>query len=205
MFRQSLIAGKLRGMQVVKPPLKLYFDARLRFNAEKQIQIVFEKYEEETFSMVKEGQVLDNQTPISESPKLQELHSAALAANPTFLVKALTWANGGIDAVKDMTKNRPEFRKKLNSSFDVYEDLVESGNAKWLTDEQLTNYTVKYNKYFPQIVKNNIDNNRFVSLDNERWKYFEQNFIFFISTIARLTGGEIEIFAIDGQIIFQNK
>ncbi len=200
MFRQNIFMGKMMGMQAVKPPLKVYFDARLVFQ-DNGLWIIFENYSEKTFSMVKEdGKTIDNTTPISTYPKLQDIFNYALFENPGFILKSLVWANNGIPGVQEMKKNRPEFRKILDESFNVLDNLAEDGKAKWLTDKDMLDYTMPHNKYFNSIVQRNIDDGKFISLDNNRWNnYFEPNFVFFVSMIAELIDGEIESFGLDGE------
>ncbi|WP_425420282.1 hypothetical protein [Phaeodactylibacter xiamenensis] len=197
MFRQSVFFGPgMMGAKLYKTPVKLYFDTRLVFNKEGQILMNFENFHEESFTMVKANNMIN----IEPDPVLEPILMAAMAAEPGVVLKALVFMNGGIDALKEMKENRVNFRKELNENFEVYEQLVREGKARWLTDKDLQNYSHPSNKYFNSIIQKNIEDQKLISVDNNRWEeYFEPNFLYFFSEISSLVGGEIEAIAIDGE------
>lgn len=204
LFRHSIYYGTLRGMKVFKTPVKLYFDARLAFNEEGQIMVTFENFSEESFTMVKNGNEV-NISSLEEYPELSDLAGIAMAENAGFLLNALVFINGGVDALQQLSEQRVEFRRVLNESFSLYERIVAEGKAKWLSDEDLTNYTMPGNKYFGSIAQKNLADGKLVSVDNDRWEnYFEGNFLYFFDQIAEQVGGEIEAIALDGEVMPKN-
>lgn len=197
MFRQSVFYGPgMMGAKLYKTPVKLYFDTRLVFNAEGQILVNFENFHEESFTMLGANNIIN----LEPDPALETILMTAMAAEPGVVFKVLVFMNGGIDALKEMKKSRASFRKELNESFAIYEQLVKEGKALWLTDKELENYSHPSNKYFGSIVRKNIEDQKLISVDNNRWEtYFEPNFLYFFNEISSLVGGEIEAIAIDGE------
>ena len=123
----------------------------------------------------------------------------ALIMTKTIIGKVLIWANTTAEEQEEFYKKTAEYFNKQDEKIDVYNKLVNSGEAKWMDAEELQKYITENpspgSKYQLQWLENSvIPYELLVEISNKRWEkqireeYFDNLFI----TLSHYINGDIE-------------
>lgn len=219
-LKKGMTIGKaLMGFKYTKTPVILYFDALFSFNNSGELKVTFSNFKEESFIMVNKDadfEFLLN-WPEVELPIFEKKRSLEIAE--TGMGKFLVFANGfGLEKIEEI---RSEYLMKLTEEFQMYNEVVERGNAKWLTDQELEKYenptsdvkggplakwsNKKGNQLNSKIVGSLIEANKIVNVDNQTWNdFFQKTFDYYFKRIAKLIEGDISGIALNGILLYEN-
>lgn len=123
----------------------------------------------------------------------------ALIMTKTIIGKVLIWANTTAEEQEEFYKKTAEYFNKQDEKIDVYNKLVNSGEAKWMDAKELQKYITENpspgSKYQLQWLENSvIPSELLVGIGNKRWEkqireeYFDNLFI----TLSHYINGYIE-------------
>lgn len=199
-------AKGMMGAAFIGPPVILYFDAIFSFNNEGQIQVTFTNFNSTVYVAVDNAKNLNSYKDDGKQnlPADQVIMDEAttILATQTAVGKALLFANGGLNSLE--RNSRGEFRKNLNEQFEMYNNALKKGSVELIDKSNISEYTVKGNKYWPQQVDKFKTDNLVFSVDNYRWEnYFVLNFNYFFKEINNIVSGQIDGIALDGTILYE--
>lgn len=173
-FHQSFDAiHVMMGAKVIYPPIIVQSNLHFDFYSNGNVKIIWERMKEIAFYTI-EGDQFKHYDP-QKHPDMADYsgHYGAALLEGSFMLKALIVMNKGTDGLKEWTAKFDDYFKDIDSKFEVFKKVEESGKGAWLTDGEFFDYAVNTkvsDKYSLDLLRQYHEENRLLAINRERWE-----------------------------------
>lgn len=194
------------GVKYCAQPLILKGELRFEFYENGSMMMVVQNFSPQLLLMtVKWGAGMKNSPNVEAY--MEEFGAVASVSNPFF--KFLVWANVGLDNMSSFYSKLDDYFNDVKSKYKVYDNLVKTGEAEWMTTERYLEAVSKSTqpgaKYVTNWVKKCIDEGRMPGVPEDRWEKSIRVVLdrLFVGS-AKMLDGEIVGVAEDGNETWVN-
>lgn len=158
------------GMPYASTPVVLNGELEFKFNENGKTTIAMKNLSNTLFIVTRKDEVSPKVSATME--KLKGEMAAAIASKNPF-TKFLVWANVGLDNMADFYAKLDEYYEERDSKYEVYEQLVADGEAKWMTPKEYVEWMNTWGKRNTTMlangVKNYMDAGCLPAVSEDRW------------------------------------
>ena len=131
------------GVPYVEPPVILSGELLFEFDAENKTTTIRVGELKNTLFIV----TTDDKAPKnSETWEKYKGEMAALLAAKNPFSKFLIWANVGLSNMKEFNAKLDDYYEERDSKYEVYEQLIKDGEAKWMTPKEYVTFLRSWDK-----------------------------------------------------------